>query len=281
MTRRGFFKKLGVACAMGGATYAYGAGVEVHHLVTEQVAVRVPGLSPARHRTRLVQLSDFHVGRTSMNFIEHAFATALALKPDYLVLTGDFIDSPHSDIGEICNVIARFAAMVPTLGCTGNHDYSNNHALADHVSNALSAAGVTMLRNDVYQPMAGAGELCFIGLDDLWYNLDPAAFRKVPADASVIVLSHNPDSYDDIAAARWHLMLSGHTHGGQVCIPGIGPLVLPVKHRERAAGLFHLDASKPDRTLYVSRGVGHLLGFRLFCPPEVTCITLLNPDMPA
>ncbi len=139
----------------------------------------------------------------------------------------------------------------------------------------MSDAGVRMLRNDVYAPATGPGDLCFAGLEDYWSDrAQPDILRAAPADASVIVLAHNPDAYESIEHFRWHLMLSGHTHGGQVCVPGWGPLILPVDHRERAAGLFHLDASQPERALYVTRGVGHILRVRLFCPPEVTCITL-------
>jgi predicted MPP superfamily phosphohydrolase len=67
-------------------------------------------------------------------------------------------------------------------------------------------------------------------------------------------------------------MVSGHTHGGQVCVPGWGPLILPVYHRERVSGMYHVGGA--EKGLYVTRGVGHLMKLRLFCPPEVTCLTL-------
>ena len=197
----------------------------------------------------------------------------------YLVITGDFVDTDLTDLDRMCDVLAAVSKQVEVLGCTGNHDYWLGNAFANEVCGALSKAGVNMLRNSNYQPRAGAGELCFSGFEDYWYRFNQTHIARTPQDASIIVLSHNPDSYDDLAMWRWHLMLCGHTHGGQVRIPGIGPLILPVHHRERDAGLFHLDPAQPHRALYVSRGVGHLLRVRLFCPPEVTCFTLRNPAM--
>jgi predicted MPP superfamily phosphohydrolase len=207
-----------------------------------------------------------------MKHIAHALEVALSLKPDFLVITGDFIDQTPEDLPAFCDQITPIARHTEILGCTGNHDY--HHRSIAEVRRQLTQAGIRLLENQSYQPRAGAGELSFTGFEDYWYRFDARAIDTAPPDASTIVLSHNPDSYDDIAHGRWHLMLSGHTHGGQVCIPGIGALILPVKHKNRVSGAFHLDPLLPDRMLYVSRGIGHLLRIRLFCPPEVTCFTL-------
>jgi len=275
-SRRRLLKMLGGTLLSGGGVYAYGAAVEANRLVVEHVAVTVPGLAKSRQGQRFVQLTDFHAGRTSIKLIEKSLAMALALKPEALLITGDFVDNKYVDMKEICGLLREAARHVAIIGCTGNHDFAHgNLAFADHVCANLAAANVRVLRNDAWQPTAGAGELCFVGVEDLWSGrLDAAALKMAPPDASVILLNHNPDGYENVADERWHVMLSGHTHGGQVCVPGIGPLILPVQHRERAQGLFHLNKEFPQRALYVSRGVGYLLQVRLFCPPEVTCITL-------
>jgi predicted MPP superfamily phosphohydrolase len=256
----------------------------VHQLVTEHVTVPIRNLAARWHGKRIVQLSDLHAGRTSMAHINRALETALDLQPEIIVITGDFVDNNRVDPAELCEALRRVTAKVETLGITGNHDFShifNNLAFVNRVCDALLGAGVRMLRNGIFQPRAGKGEICFVGVEDYWSGrLNAETVRHAPADSAVVVLSHNPDSYEILDAFRFDLMLSGHTHGGQVCVPFFGPLILPVEHRERAAGLFHLNPAFPERALYVSRGVGHILQVRLFCPPEVTCFTLRNPAMP-
>jgi predicted MPP superfamily phosphohydrolase len=281
ITRRGFLKACGAVVATGAATYGYGYFIGVKALTVEHVTVTVPGLAARWHNRRIVQLSDLHAGRTSIEIIRRALGMALDLAPDFLVITGDFMDSRYARTDPLAAALKPVTAKVETLGCTGNHDFSHSLEIANRVCGALEGAGVRMLRNGIYQPAVGGaggggpGGLCFVGLEDLWSGrADPSTLVAAPRDASVILLAHNPDAYESVAAYRWHLMLSGHTHGGQVVVPGIGPLVLPVEHRERAAGLFHLDAAQPERALYVTRGVGHLLRVRVFCPPEVTCVTL-------
>jgi predicted MPP superfamily phosphohydrolase len=278
LTRRAMLRLAGVTALAGCGTYTYGSTVEVNRLVVEEVAVTIPGLAKRWDGSRIAHLSDLHAGRTSNELIRRGLQMAVDLNPAFLVITGDFVDSPSADVPALAQLLTPFARKVETIGCPGNHDYGHpksDLAFINHLSRTLTGAGVRMLRNDWHQPAGGKGELCFVGLED-WSSgrLDPAVLRAPPRDASVLLLSHNPDSYDDLWPERWHLMLAGHTHGGQVCLPGIGPLILPVTHRERAAGLFHLDPSQPHRALYVTRGVGHLLKVRLFCPPEVTCITL-------
>ncbi len=267
----------------GGATYAYGSTIAVHEVVTEHVTIPIPGLAPRWHNQRIVQLSDLHAGRTSMAHIQHALQVALDLQPEFLLITGDFIDNKRVDPAELCAALRPVTAKIETIGITGNHDFShifNDLTFVNFVCDSLLGAGVRMLRNGLYQPRAGPGELCFVGVEDYWSGRMRAdTLRFAPPDAAVIALSHNPDSYELMNDFRFDLMLSGHTHGGQVCLPFIGPLILPVQHRERAAGLFHLNPKFPQQALYVSRGVGHILQIRLFCPPEVTCFTLRNPEM--
>ena len=283
LTRRTFLRALAGVGLLGAGTLGYASLIEVHRLVIERITVPIPGLAERRHNCRIVQLSDLHAGRVALSYIDHALHVALDLKPDFLLITGDFVDSEAADVDALGKTLRPIAAQVETLGVTGNHDFGigfRSPAYADRLCAALSSAGVRMLRNDVYVPRAGTGELAFAGVEDYWSGLArPATLEKVPADASVIVLAHNPDHYEDLDRFRFHLMLAGHTHGGQVRLPFVGPPILPVQHKERAAGLFHLTPAHPERALYVNRGVGYLRRIRLFCPPEITCITLRNPAL--
>ncbi len=283
LTRRRFLKSAAALVATGGTTYGYATTIAPHRLSIEKLTLPVPNLPLHRHGTRLALLSDLHAGpRADMDYLKRAINTAADLQPHFLLMPGDFIDSDLSQLETLCKILDPISALIPSYGSTGNHDFAHDFtagAVADIVCNALTSANVRMLRNDFHQPApAGDGDLCFVGLEDLWSTrLDPATLDRAPQNAFTILLSHNPDSYESVARFRFHLMLSGHTHGGQVCIPGIGPLILPVQHRERAAGLFHFPhspANEMPHHLYVTRGVGHLLKVRLFCPPEITLITL-------
>lgn len=294
LSRRNFLKAAGASTLAGGAAYAYGSTVEVHRLVVEHVTITIPGLAAHRHNCRIVQLSDLHIGRTSHAFIEKTLRLTVALNPDFLLLTGDIVDSAKTDLAQLTKTLAPFTSQIPTLACTGNHDFAHsntNSAFATSVCDALASAGVRTLRNQIHLPPFRPtdttpsptptlpGDLCFVGLEDLWFGYPKAdTLDLVPPNTSVVVLCHNPDFYEFIAAKRWHLMLSGHTHGGQVCVPFYGPLIYNIEHRERYAGLFQLDLALPHRALYVNRGIGHLIAVRFWCPPEITCLTLQAPD---
>jgi len=284
-TRRRFLQAVGGATLAGIGTYGYATTIAPHRLKVEHVWVGILGLAPGWEGKRIVVLSDLHAGpRVSMKYLERALQMSADLRPEALCIVGDIVDDLKlSHLPELCDVLSSVAEEVPIYGVLGNHDFGPGWGkyapgYADTVSTALRQAGVQVLRNE-FRMMggggAGAGELCFVGLDDAWSpSMDPKILERTPKDAVVILLSHNPDTYELVEKYRWDLMLSGHTHGGQVRVPGYGPLILPVRHRERSAGLFHLDATQPHRALYVTRGVGHLRKIRFFCPPEITCITL-------
>src|ERR1043165_7865479 len=168
ISRRSFFKALGATGAAGLCSYGYGYTVEAHRLVVEQVNVPIPGLAARWHNCRVVQLSDLHAGRTSYAHLENAVQMALALKPDFLLITGDFVDSKKVDLARLGQIIAPAAAQVPTLGCTGNHDFAHMYTdpvFIGQVCDTLSAVGVRVLRNQVWRPSTEAapreGDLCF------------------------------------------------------------------------------------------------------------------------
>jgi predicted MPP superfamily phosphohydrolase len=138
----------------------------------------------------------------------------------------------------------------------------------ERVAGALREAGITVLFNDRFRLARSGARLDVAGFGDLWSDaFEPQA---VPVETTTVALSHNPDTAPALARRGVHLVLSGHTHGGQVWIPGIGAPILPVRHREFVAGHYPVGEGQ----LYVNRGLGWLRRVRLFTRPEVTVLRL-------
>jgi uncharacterized protein len=259
-------------------TGAYAFGIEPRWLDTEMHKVRMPLL---RRPVRLVQLTDLHASPVvSLGMIADSVAIAVAAKPDLICLTGDYIsyqDVPAAD--EYARTLAPLVKAAPTLAVLGNHDGGYwaervggfaDHSYADRV---LEMAGIELLHNRSRVFEFRGQSLALAGLGDAWsHEFEPAAaFDRIRhVGATTVVLSHNPDTKDKLGAYPWHLMLSGHTHGGQVILPLYGPPIIPVRDRRYLAGL------KPwgDRQIHVSRGVGNLMGVRFGCRPEVAVLDL-------
>ena len=172
-------------------------------------------------------------------------------------------------------LLGELHAPLGVFGILGNHDQWGNPAA---IVRALEAAGVTILRNDSRRLVTpGGAPFWLVGLDTAFRNrADPTtAFASVPGDAFRLLLLHEPDSADGLGRRGVHadLLLSGHTHGGQVALPWLGPLILPPLGRRYVQGRY----ATPAGPLYVSRGVGALPPFiRLNAPPEVTLLTALS-----
>jgi uncharacterized protein len=159
----------------------------------------------------------------------------------------------------------------------GNHDiWAGEH----HVGDALQFNGITLLRNSYFPLERGAGRIWLAGLDDPVCGQPdpdqaiPASIRNI-ATEPILLMCHAPDYVDELqkhsAGQAVSLVLSGHTHGGQICLPFVGPLHLPPGGRKYVAGLFQLGTTQ----LYVNRGIGSVgVPFRFDCRPEITVFTL-------
>lgn len=262
---------------------AYGHFIEP--LWFEEVGARVyvPGLAK---RVRVLQLADLHVSPyVPFSVIERAIDIGVAAKPDLIVLTGDFItdDSPFDrNVYQSC--LERLAKAAPCFACLGNHDGGSwtetigGHRDSSLVRSLLAASGVTLLHNCAQMVSVRGQQLQLVGLGDIWNEeADPGyAFAKANPKLPTIVLAHNPDTKDLIGAFPWHVMLSGHTHGGQILVPVIGTRFVAVKDKRFIAGLHAWNG----RQIYVTRGVGSLGGVRLNCRPEVTILELTGRPEP-
>jgi predicted MPP superfamily phosphohydrolase len=238
------------------------------------VAVQLPRRHPELDGLTIAFVTDTHVGpHFRASDLDPVVDELEKLRPDIVLFGGDFICESPRFIREIAPVVGQMAktARLGAWGVMGNHDLAN---LRERVVPPLEEVGVTILANQAVAIETGHGELWVVGIDDPLLG-EPdleAAYRDVPVDAASICLWHVPDVAEDAAPFGSFLMLSGHTHGGQVRLPGIGPLATPDMGERYVQGRFQFG----DMELYVSPGLGiYRPPVRFNCPPELTVIRLI------
>jgi predicted MPP superfamily phosphohydrolase len=237
-------------------------------------------LAPEFDGYRLVQIGDFHLDDwTRPGRLNRIMEMVNELRPDLVAIMGDFASysTRHLDAGLLVGALRRLAAHDGVLAILGNHDYLTN---VDLVRRCLREGGVTELLNEVHTLRRGEAELHVAGIDDIMEGksrLD-LVLRRLPEDGAAILLAHEPD-FADVATAtgRFDLQLSGHSHGGQVCVPLLTRLILPPFSQRYPRGLQELGGM----ALYTNRGLGTVHArLRFLCRPEITHITLrlLGPE---
>jgi hypothetical protein len=260
-TRRDFLKGAAATVVVGGASTAIAVD---QGLRADRLDLALPDLDPAHDGLRVAQLSDLHVGAlTPMDRVREAVATANAFRPDLVALTGDFISDCRCGIGFVREQLVGLAA--PAVAVLGNHDH---YVAAAAVAQALAGLGYAVLRNQNTTLVLRGAPFTVVGVDDhCTGHADPGRAMAGMAPGSRLVLAHDPTTVDLLDDATGPLLvLSGHTHGGQVNLPLPRFRYMPYK-----AGLFRVGAVR----LYVNRGVGNTwLPFRVNAPPEVTLITM-------
>ena len=268
LTRRDFLKGAAAAALAGTALPAPARTAERAH--PEQPVFTLPDLDPAHDGLRIAQLSDFHVGeRTRPETIRDAIARANAFEPDLVVLTGDYLCRNRSGIGLMREILGGLAA--PTVAVLGNHDHWVD---ARGAARSLTALGYAVLRNQNTTLTLRGAPFTIIGIDDLLSGqARPREALAGAASGSRLVLAHGPKTADQLRRLGQPLLcLSGHTHGGQINIPGLTSLMLrALAHEPYDRGLFRLGAVQ----LYVNRGIGNsALRIRVNSDPEVTLAVL-------
>jgi predicted MPP superfamily phosphohydrolase len=273
LTRRQFIVGSLAVVASGAGLAAYATEVEPFWIDVVRLPLPVAELPPLLEGATLVQLADLHVGGdVPDDYILRAFAIVADIAPEILVVTGDLIAGGMNDRVE--NVFSRMPRGQLATVCTlGNHDYGVGWSDADTaqaVAEMMERRGAVVLRNE---SMTVVG-MRVIGFDELWADrFRPGdALSGVDVNGATIALSHNPDTVDlDGWGAYRGWVLSGHTHGGQVRVPGLTPPRLPVENKRYVSGAYDLE---DGRMLYVNRGVGFLEQVRLFVRPEITVFEL-------
>ncbi len=267
---------LGVGAAAALATYSYANLFARHRLSVEHVTVPISNLPIDLHGCKIVHLSDFHHTRgAALSLIGRAVRQANLLKPDLIALTGDFITHEPDAVSELVPLLQQLRAPLGVFAVLGNHDFNHGESA---LRSGLRQAGITLLVNSGVYVEKGESKLYVAGVDECaWGEPDLAlALEGVEEETAVILLAHQPDFADKFTQdGRVSLQLSGHTHGGQIRLPGIGPLVLPSHGKKYHTGLYKVGGM----WVYTNRGIGvNGLPVRLNCSPEVTEICLGNPD---
>ena len=264
-------KVLSLMAGAGGLTLA-GVGVravlEPQQLGITELRIGLPGLPLKSDGLRVAFLTDLHFGPdTPTSTLVKAISLVQSANPDLILLGGDYIQWSPEHLNGVLPILAKLNAPLGVFGVLGNHDYY----LPDQLSERLeSQAGVHVLRNRGVDLQNG---LFLCGIEDTWRGRfdAEAAVDNRPNGTGMIALSHNPVGINLFRNAS-ALVLSGHTHGGQILLPGIAP------HRAPGLGDFPILQgwyNIQGTAGFVSRGIGQtMLPIRLNCPPELVMATL-------
>jgi predicted MPP superfamily phosphohydrolase len=275
-TRRNF---LGLAAGSAAALAFYAGEIARHELEIVYLTIKLRRLPDAFAGMKIVQISDFHFEEyTEPAFLDAIVRKVNAAAPDLVVLTGDFVSSKplprHFSVGlgyQCAEHLSRITCPL-RYAILGNHDcLVGSHAITD----ALHSHGIPVLANSSVPLERNGQRVWLAGIKDVLEDkpdLGAALLSSSSEREPVILLAHEPDFADDALGRRVDLVLSGHTHGGQILLPLLPPLLLPDMGVKYVHGLFRLS---DGMQLYVNRGIGAVtLPFRFRCQPEITVITL-------
>jgi predicted MPP superfamily phosphohydrolase len=272
MTRRQFLKSTSLAAA--GAAFGVGYPLmEARWLEVSRVTLTVPNLPTAFKGKTVAFLADFHHGRyVPLSYIRHAVDMTSALNADLIFLGGDYPYHGLEYVQPCIHELGRLRAPLGVYAALGNHDYYNN--IQGDVSAALQSAGIRELTNHGLWIESGGARFWLCGVGDYWEDIQnlPMALADTTTQDAVILLSHNPDYVEEITDPRVGLVLSGHTHGGQINLPIIGAPIIPSVYGQKyAQGLIQ----GPTAQVFVTRGIGTISPpIRLRCRPEIVLATL-------
>lgn len=263
------------------AHWTYAVHVEPTWLELNQHEIPIASLPAAHEGLRLVQMTDFHASKhVTSKYLGEAVDLAHTRQPDVITLTGDYVHKGGAHVKDVARVLGKLQAPLGVFAVLGNHDYSVRNALGyrrykhlhQQIADALTDQGIRVLHNETLPLQRGDQRIFLTGIADLWSRVcDPhAALKDLCPNTPRIVLAHNPCTIERLGDHRCDLMLSGHTHGGQVKLPVIGPVALGPKGRRFASGFYQHGKSM----LYVNKGVGFGLKMRYGVRPEVALFTL-------
>ncbi|GMW01375.1 MAG: hypothetical protein AMXMBFR84_25120 [Candidatus Hydrogenedentota bacterium] len=280
-------RRLFLARSAGGAVALTGSGLGTYGVIFEpnQLRVRrytigIRDLPLAMDGMRLLQISDTHCGpMMSMSFLHHVIDQANRISADAVLLTGDYVHRTPMAVEPGIGLFNALRSRCGAVAVLGNHDHWEGKeacvAMFKQVGIPLIDNRRVYLSANGFQSEYMPDSICVAGVGDLWCDdvLMSEALAGVPLEMPRILLSHNPDVAETMDAQhRVDLMISGHTHGGQVRLPLLGTPIVPSRYGSKYAGGL---CRGPRCRVLVSRGVGiAVLPVRFRVPPEIGLITL-------
>ena len=283
ITRRKFLKLFALstvgAASLGAGGFAYAHEIEPDWVDITSLHLALPNLDKDFEGYRLVQISDIHADNwMTPERLAGVVGLINVQEPHLVAITGDFVTSgafvggsPRDALRRLVPQLRLIRAHDGVVAVLGNHDYWTDAALVRRV---IGESGITELSNDSHSLQRGNSLLHIAGVDDVMEGrarLNPL-LDLLPSSGPAILLAHEPDFADESAATkRFDLQISGHSHGGQVSVPLLGPPILPPLAKKYPAGLYKMGGMFQ----YTNRGLGMLPPrIRLHCRPEITVFTL-------
>jgi len=276
MNRRSFLAAAGSTTLLALAA-SYPVAIERTRVEINRYRIPVDGLPASFHGFTLAHLTDLHLGPlVSASFVAGVVERINRLRADMIVCTGDYVRArdTREEIDRVWPLLAGLQAAQGTCSVLGNHDHWADFARSRYW---LERTGQD-IRHKCRIIRRGPDRLFVAGAGDLWEDrlgIDQA-FAGTDEGACRVLLAHNPDTVDTPFTTPVSLVVSGHTHGGQVVVPGVGPPVLPVRNKAYASGLIET----PKTRLFISRGIGwSILPVRFNCAPEIALLELVRADL--
>jgi len=268
--------RVGLLGGAGAGSLAYGSLLERHQLAVEKNNCPLKQEHAELAGLKIAMVADFHFDELQEgDFVNQCVETINAQNPDLIVLCGDYVSHESKPAEALSEHLSKLDAPLGVFAVLGNHDH---WAGADTVTRSLSSAGIQVLRNEAETLNFHHTPFQIAGLGSAWEHeahFKTALPHSTVSSPPVILAVHEPDFFDRVSEdPRLILQLSGHTHGGQVCAPFYGSLILPSWGKNYVSGLYR----RHDSHIYVTRGVGTLAPHvRFCCPPEISLITLTAP----
>jgi len=272
-TPRRVFLKRCLAGTVGIGTAGLGYSLfEAGWIRVHSTTVRVPRLPPPFSGTTLALLADIHHGPfTSLEYVQGLVQLTNSLSPDLIMLAGDYIHRDGQYIEPCIKALANLKSPNGVYGVLGNHDHWHG---AQATSRAMKAGGIVEMTNSGVWIERDGVRLRLSGVGDLWEDVQDLdrALADTRQSETAILLSHNPDFVERITDPRVGLVLSGHTHGGQIVLPFVGAPRVPSRYGQK---YLHGLVQTPHTQVFVTRGLGTVTPpLRFCCRPEITLITI-------
>ncbi|MGO9481966.1 MAG: metallophosphoesterase [Candidatus Kryptoniota bacterium] len=276
-SRRAFLRK----GAMGLGAYTFAGSLHSiysrEEYKVENITLPLKNLPPQIEGTRIAMISDVHAGLYMLEDDMLKYTSAInKLKPDLIFIPGDFVTSKTAEIFPFIKAFSGLKSKLGIYTCLGNHEYFANPNI---ITEKMREAGMKVLRNETHGLEIEGAKLILSGVDDgIHADFNKVSYEAASLDTTRILLCHKPYYFERAVAGQFDVMLSGHTHGGQIVL--VDFLGFKLTPAALASQYVSGKYKRGNSLLYVSRGIGTIgLPVRVNCPPEITLFTLTNKTL--